>query len=141
MSKSFEMLCGLSGLDDFAKKILEFQNSGAIILQGDLASGKTTLTKAFAKALGKSESVSSPTFTLCQDYGDFYHYDLYRVNFDEIMINGLFENFLEDGVHIAEWGDERLIKALKKYGIPTCVIIITPCTPCGDERRYEVSFA
>lgn len=115
--------------------IKELPLNGVIILQGDLASGKTTFCKKIAQFLGKNENLSSPTFALMQDYGDLYHYDLYRTDCDEIMLNGLFENFFEDGLHLVEWGDEKLIQRLLKYEISVCVVKISLKK---NARHYEI---
>lgn len=115
--------------------IKELPLNGVIILQGDLASGKTTLCQKIAQFLGKNENLTSPTFALMQDYGDLYHYDLYRTDCDEIMLNGLFENFFEDGLHLVEWGDEKLIKRLLKYEISVCVVKISLKK---NARHYEI---
>ncbi len=115
--------------------IKELPLNGVIILQGDLASGKTTLCQKIAQFLGKNENLTSPTFALMQDYGDLYHYDLYRTDCDEIMLNGLFENFFEDGLHLVEWGDEKLIQRLLKYEISVCVVKISLKK---NARHYEI---
>jgi len=79
-----------------------------ILLEGDLGAGKTTFTKAFAKALGVTANVTSPTFTFMKEYfGKFpiYHFDMYRVSDeDELYELGLNE-YLEskDGVCVIEW--------------------------------------
>ena len=110
--------------------------SGVIILQGDLASGKTTLVKAIVKAHGIDADVTSPTFSVMQSYGDkIFHYDIYQSGFEGILKNGLFENLLEDGLHLVEWGDESLQKMLAKFGEKYIKIIISPS---ANGRKYEV---
>jgi len=110
--------------------------SGVIILQGDLASGKTTLVKAIVKAHGIDADVTSPTFSVMQSYGDkIYHYDIYQNRLDAILQNGLFENLLEEGLHLVEWGDERLEKALENLGEKCVKVIISPSE---KGRKYEV---
>lgn len=77
-----------------------------IFLVGNLASGKTTLTKAIAKNRGVAGEITSPTFSLQQCYSkNIYHYDLYRIENEEFMELGLFEEFDKEGWHIVEWGD------------------------------------
>ncbi len=77
-------------------------------LDGDLGVGKTVFTKGFAKGLGISEDISSPTFTIVLEYHDgrmpFYHFDVYRIGdvyeMDEI---GYEEYFFGEGVCLIEW--------------------------------------
>ena len=65
-------------------------DGGVIVLQGDLASGKTTLVNAVAKAFGIEEVVTSPTFSLQQCYGDnLYHYDIYNHGFENFLSLGM----------------------------------------------------
>lgn len=109
-----ELNLGLGELDEVVKILPQ---SGVVILQGNLASGKTTLVKAIVKARGIDTEVTSPTFSVMQSYGDkIYHYDIYQNGLDAILQNGLFENLLEEGLHLVEWGDERLEKALENLG-------------------------
>jgi len=83
-----------------------------ICLDGDLGSGKTLFTKAFAKALGVTDDVTSPTYTIVKEYlGELplYHMDVYRLdgNIDGI---GFFDYFNNDGIVIIEWAN-----TIKKY--------------------------
>ena len=109
MQKKFEAVLGENELLNLVQIL---PKTGIILLQGNLACGKTTLVKAIAKSRGFKDTVSSPTFSLMQNYGEIYHYDIYRVGFNAITQNGLFENIFEDGLHLIEWGDDNLIKAL-----------------------------
>ena len=123
-------------LNDLDELVGILPKSGVIILQGDLASGKTTLVKAIVKAHGIDADVTSPTFSVMQSYGDkIFHYDIYQSGFEGILKNGLFENLLEDGLHLVEWGDESLQKMLAKFGEKYIKIIISPS---ANGRKYEV---
>lgn len=118
----------------------ELPQGGVIILQGDLASGKTTLTQVFARYLGLEETVTSPTFSLQQRYGEkLYHYDLYNYGFDKFLSLGMMEELEREGYHLIEWGDENLIGWLKRSGIDTLVLKITKCDE--QSRCYEVQRA
>lgn len=81
-----------------------------VCLNGDLGAGKTTLTKSIAKGLGIDDYVTSPTFTIVNEYyGDvnLYHIDTYRLD-DKIDVEylGFDEYFYSDGVTIVEWADK-----------------------------------
>lgn len=81
-----------------------------ILLVGDLGSGKTTFVKSLAKYLGSDAEVTSPTFTLLNEYdGKFpiYHFDMYRLSSMEEAVAVGFEEYFDksklDGVSIVEW--------------------------------------
>ncbi|SFV53221.1 TsaE protein, required for threonylcarbamoyladenosine t(6)A37 formation in tRNA [hydrothermal vent metagenome] len=107
-----------------------------IFLTGNLASGKTTLTKAIAKSKGIKGEVTSPTFSLQQCYGDnFYHYDLYRIENEEFMQLALFEEFDKEGWHIIEWGGDELKNLLVNVGY---IVFTVTITPYKDGRKYII---
>ena len=79
-------------------------------LVGDLGVGKTLFTQGFAKGLGISEPVNSPTFTIVQEYHQgripLFHFDVYRISDPEEMYEiGYEEYFFGNGVCIVEWAD------------------------------------
>lgn len=80
-----------------------------ICLEGDLGSGKTLFTKAFAKSMGISENITSPTFNIIKEYSgedgyNLYHMDVYRLSESKEDI-GISEYFNKGGVTIIEWAD------------------------------------
>ena len=78
-------------------------------LSGDLGVGKTVFTKGFAKGLGITEHVTSPTFAIVNEYEGrlpLYHFDVYRISCEEEMEDtGYEEYFYGEGVCLIEWAD------------------------------------
>lgn len=77
-------------------------------LDGELGTGKTVLSKGIARGLGIAEPVSSPTFTILQEYSDgrlpLYHFDVYRLGEPEEMEElGYEDYFYGEGVCLIEW--------------------------------------
>ena len=111
-------------------------SSAIIFLTGNLASGKTTLTKQMVKSKGVEGEVTSPTFSLQQCYeGNIFHYDLYRIENNEFMELGLFEEFDKEGWHFVEWGDEALKSFFKNAGYEIFTVEITPFE---EKRKYRI---
>lgn len=78
------------------------------LLEGDLGTGKTVFTKGFAVGLGINEPVTSPTFTILQEYEEgrlpLYHFDVYRIGMVEEMDELGYEGyFYGEGVCLIEW--------------------------------------
>lgn len=115
------------------------RKGGIVILQGDLAAGKTTLVKAFAAHEGLGDVVTSPTFSLQQCYGgNIYHYDIYNKGLDNFLALGLLEELEKPGFHLVEWGDERLKTLLQSAGLDVVVVEIEK----ADNRRiYRIEHA
>ena len=132
-----EIEASLTQLNKITTHLIQTIPKDAIIfLTGNLASGKTTLTKAIAKSKGITDEVTSPTFSLQQCYGDdFYHYDLYRIENEEFMQLGLFEEFEKSGWHLVEWGDNALKEFLINVGYNVYTVTITPHQ---EGRKYTI---
>ncbi len=89
----------------------KYLNPGDIVcLNGDLGAGKTHFSQGVAAGLGVREHVTSPTFTLINEYQGrcpLYHMDVYRLNGAEDMEDlGYEEYFYGDGVTLIEWADK-----------------------------------
>jgi len=111
-----------------------------VFLRGDLAAGKTTLTQAIAKVKGITSEVTSPTFSLQQCYlgengYNLYHYDLYRLDHEEFMQMGLFEEFEKEGWHMVEWGSDELKAFLEGVGYNVVIVEIEPHL---NKRKYTI---
>ncbi|MCB7320006.1 tRNA (adenosine(37)-N6)-threonylcarbamoyltransferase complex ATPase subunit type 1 TsaE [Lacrimispora sp. 210928-DFI.3.58] len=79
-----------------------------ICLEGDLGVGKTVFTQGFAKGLGITGPVNSPTFTILQQYEEgrlpLYHFDVYRIgDISEMDEIGYEDCFFGEGVTLIEW--------------------------------------
>ena len=96
---------------EIGKKMAENAVSGQIYcLDGDLGVGKTVFSKGFACGLGITEPVTSPTFTLVNEYEEgrlpLYHFDVYRIGCpDEMEEIGYEEYFFGNGVCLVEWSE------------------------------------
>ena len=80
-----------------------------VALRGELASGKTCLVRGMATRFADNENVSSPTFTLVNQYGHaptLYHVDLYRLAGPEELADLGYEDLFEpDGICVVEWAE------------------------------------
>src|SRR5487761_1106578 len=95
-----------------AARLAECARPGDVIaLRGDLGTGKTTFARAFIHALGGTEEVPSPTFTLVQIYAlkaaAIWHFDLYRLQSPEDAWELGIEEAFSTGIALIEW-PERL---------------------------------
>ncbi len=91
-------------------KLGELLFPGAIIcLIGDLGAGKTTMTQSLAKSLGVDDYITSPTFTIVNEYEGripLYHFDVYRIGCSEEMYDIGFDEYIDSqGVCIIEWAN------------------------------------
>ncbi len=114
-----------------------------ICLDGELGSGKTVFVKGFAKSLGITENITSPTFTIVKEYesGEMLlnHMDVYRIEEADATI-AFNDYFNSEGVTIIEWSEliadklpeERLDIQFKVINENTRVLILKP-----HGQRYE----
>lgn len=97
---------------ELGKRIANAVNPGTVILfYGDLGAGKTVMTKGIAAGLGITEMITSPTFTIMQEYEGgrmpLYHLDVYRIEDpDEMEEVGLNEYIYGNGLTVIEWAEQ-----------------------------------
>lgn len=107
-------------LQPIAKYLCNQSHSNVICFKGELGAGKTTLIKSLCHFLNSTDEVSSPTFSLINEYvypkGSIYHFDLYRLNdIDELMDIGI-EDYLSSGQYcLIEWPEIALDSVLNQY--------------------------
>lgn len=103
---------GLDALEKAAWQILNYSSGERfIIFEGDMGAGKTTLIKSITKALGVTETVSSPTFSIVNEYDaeghKIYHFDFYRIkNLQEAFDLGYEEYFYSGDICLIEWPEK-----------------------------------
>lgn len=107
---------------NFAMNFAKTLPKGTVVaFLGDLGAGKTAFTTGFAKGLGISQDVSSPTFAICNEYSGngkvLYHFDMYRVDgWDDLYSTGFFDYLDTDAYICVEWS-ENIFGALPDTSI------------------------
>ena len=98
----------LSEIDSVAMRILSEAKSKTLLFYGEMGAGKTTLIKSLIKALGSTDTVSSPTFSLVNEYqsdqGRIFHFDFYRIEDENEALDMGIEDYLNtDSWKLIEW--------------------------------------
>lgn len=130
---------GVEDTERLGLLIGQLLNGGEVLcFTGDLGAGKTTLTKSIALGLGVEDYVTSPTFTIVNEYEGrvpLYHFDVYRIgDVDEIYHIGYEDYIYSDGVSIIEWAniiktelpEERLEMTIRRLEENMRAIMIIP---------------
>ncbi len=112
------------------------KSGDVVALNGDLGAGKTTLTQAIASGLRIKDDVTSPTFTLIQEYSGkipMFHIDPYRLTDNSEMYDiGLEDYFERDGIIVIEWAD-KILDFLPDKRLNICIDI--PAHSDTEEQR------
>ena len=131
---------GLEKIDDTAKKIFELSRDNSIwLFNGDMGSGKTTLIKAICKIIGVEDRVTSPTFSIVNEYQfdsrPVYHFDFYRLkNLNEAIDIGIEDYFYSNSFCFIEW--PLVIRKI----LPSQYLDINIEAEEGVERKYKLSY-
>ncbi len=107
MNKSFN----IADINSIAKEILKSVNSKVLLFYGELGVGKTTLIGEIVKELGSLSDVSSPTFSIVNEYkvkeGLVFHFDFFRIENEEEVYDIGFEDYLDsDNWIFIEWPEK-----------------------------------
>jgi tRNA threonylcarbamoyladenosine biosynthesis protein TsaE len=123
-----------------ARKILKhFLEKRIFAFYGAMGAGKTTFIKAFCKSLGAADLVSSPSFTLINEYrrsdgGSLYHIDLYRIkNRNEMLDLGIEEYFSSGSYCFIEWPE--MIEEI----LPSGTVNVKITVGKNEKRILEIS--
>ncbi|QMU30024.1 tRNA (adenosine(37)-N6)-threonylcarbamoyltransferase complex ATPase subunit type 1 TsaE [Adhaeribacter radiodurans] len=104
------------------------------LFEGDMAAGKTTFIKAICAAKGVTDAVSSPTYSLVNEYETaeqerLYHFDFYRINNEEEALDmGVLDYFDSGNLCLIEWPSK--IKSL----LPTTYLLVNLEVGAGEAR-------
>ena len=130
---------GLAELDQAALSVLDFAPGAKFfVFEGDMGAGKTTFIKSLCRALGINEVVSSPTFSIVNEYHAqhkvIYHFDFYRIkSIQEAYDIGYEEYFYSGNICLIEW-PEKIAELLPEEYIKVSISIISP-----TERLLSIS--
>ena len=120
------------------KKLGRTLAPGAIVaLYGGLGAGKTAFARGMALGLGIGASVSSPTFTIVNEYPGavpLFHFDMYRLDDENDLFNVGWDDYLDrGGICAVEWGEKV------SAAFPPGTIVVKLENLGGDTRRIEIT--
>ena len=99
---------GIEQIPAVAKEIIDQLQYKLICFEGEMGAGKTTFIKEFVHLLGTDDDISSPTFSIVNEYdtekGKVFHFDFYRLNDEEEALDfGIEDYFYSDAYCLMEW--------------------------------------
>lgn len=130
----------ISQLSEVAARLIEKCKDVPIwVFKGRMGAGKTTLIKEIAKKFGVVDNVSSPTFSIVNEYQDtqgetYYHFDFYRVEDPEEALDiGVEEYFYSGNYCWVEWAEK-----IAEY-IPDNFVLIEISAEVSEERVITIN--
>ena len=132
-----KIIYSLNDIEKTTKWILSNLKYKILFLNGPIGAGKTTLIKNLCREFGVKEVVSSPTFSILNEYNyndeKIFHFDFYRIkNFKEILDIGIYDYIDSKSICFIEWGD-LVMNRIKTHNHIIDINIIS------DTKR-EISF-
>jgi len=116
-------------LPPIAIQILAFCGMKRVVaLKGGMGAGKTALTKVFCRLLGVTENVSSPTFSLINEYRDgdgkpVFHFDFYRIESQQEALDiGVEEYFYSGSFCFVEW-PEKILNLMPEDAVSVTIVV------------------
>ena len=110
------------GTAKISKEILSTLHQGeTVLLSGDLGAGKSVVVRNILINAGVKKAITSPTFVIVNNYtsnmGDFYHFDMYRIDDEEEIVNIGFEEIIDkkDSIKFIEWPEKAINYLPSKY--------------------------
>ncbi|WP_456421421.1 tRNA (adenosine(37)-N6)-threonylcarbamoyltransferase complex ATPase subunit type 1 TsaE [Lutibacter sp.] len=128
----------LEQLAEISKEIIKLSNHKILLFYGEMGVGKTTLIKEIVKQLGVTDTVSSPTFSLVNEYlttrnTKVFHFDFYRIDTEEEALDmGIEEYFYSNNWCLIEWPNK--VENL----LPLKSVTISITTNSNQQRTIEL---
>lgn len=127
----------LDELPEVARWILDNIDHRVILFKGSMGAGKTTLIKEVCRQLGVTDEVSSPTFSLVNEYkgdqGPVYHFDFYRLDKEEEAYDFGVEEYLDsENWCLLEWPEKISNLLPDEY-------TVLSITHCENSRKYQLN--
>ena len=106
--------------------------------EGDLGAGKTAFTRGLARGLGATEQVTSPTYTIVNEYLSgrmpLFHFDMYRIEDDDELYSMGYYDYVDSGAYcIVEWSENI------ESSIPSDAIFVTISRCEDDENKRNIN--
>ena len=126
-----------AGTEAVGAALAQVLKPGTVIAyRGDLGAGKTAFTRGLARGLGVKEAVTSPTYTIVNEYlggrMPLFHFDMYRLGSEDELFDIGWEDYLErDGVCAVEWSENV-------WGAMEDAIVITISRVDEDTRKIQI---
>lgn len=132
--KPTEYTYSLDEINTVAKNVLQNLSCKTVLFNGDMGSGKTTFIKALLKAMHSKDNVTSPTFSIVNEYtipnDKVFHFDFYRLESEEEAYDFGIEEYLNtDHWLFMEW-PERIESLLPERTVKIFI------TTAGKEKRH-----